>query len=289
MVKDEEEERRRDFQNWNKNNKMPLSDKNDFRTPEAVFRSLDEKFGPFTLDAAASNENTLTKKYFDIEVNSLKQDWKGKVWCNPPYVRQKDGTTIKDWVEKAWESVKSGIAETVVLLIPGYTSNYYWHNTIFPKASHLVFFRGRLDFTGPNQRAGGASRQASISVVFSQAWKGTGMQVLRMCNRSGAWLTEETFDRDVLKLKLKNGVEAFGQKLEDNKFVVLAGSTANNEPRPSWRSSQVKARKKLIDEGVLEEDGDKLVFKTNVTFNSPSGAAAAVRAAASNGNALWVN
>ena len=84
-------------------------------------------------------------------------------------------------------------------------------------------------------------------------------------------------------------VEAFGQKLEGNKFVVLAGSTANNEPRPSWRRSEVKARKKLIDEGVLEQNGEKLVFKTNVTFNSPSAAAAAVRAAASNGNALWVN
>ena len=81
MVKDdEEEERRRDFQNWNKNNKMPLSDKNNFRTPEAVFRSLDEKFGPFTLDAAASKENALTEKFYDKEVNSLEQDWKGKVW-----------------------------------------------------------------------------------------------------------------------------------------------------------------------------------------------------------------
>ena len=113
------------------------------------------------------------------------------------------------------------------------------------------------------------------------------MQVLRMSNK-GVWLSKETFDRDVLKLQLKNGVEAFGKRLKDNKFVVLAGSTANCDPRPSWRKSEISARKKLIQEGILEQKGDKLIFKQNVTFNSPSGAASAVRAAASNGNALWV-
>lgn len=282
-----EEERRREFQNWSKNNRMPLSEKNDFRTPLPIFEALDEEFGPFTIDAAASEENALVETYYNEEVNSLHQEWKGKVWCNPPYVRQEDKTTLKDWVHKAWESVKSGIAETVVMLLPGYTSNSYWHDTIFPRASHLVFFRGRIDFTGPNQRAGGASRQPSISVVFSQSWEGTGMQVLRMSNK-GVWLSKETFDRDVLKLQLKNGVEAFGKRLKDNKFVVLAGSTANCDPRPSWRKSEISARKKLIQEGILEQKGDKLIFKQNVTFNSPSGAASAVRAAASNGNALWV-
>ena len=50
-------EQRKEFQNWAKGKKMPNSEKNDFRTPQAVFDALNERFGPFTLDAAASEDN----------------------------------------------------------------------------------------------------------------------------------------------------------------------------------------------------------------------------------------
>ena len=238
------------------------------------------------MDAAASEENALVKDYYDKEANSLQQEWTGRVWCNPPYVKQDDKTTLKDWVLKAYDSVASGLAELVTLLIPAYTSNYYWHETIFPKASHLVFFRARLDFGGPHIRAGGASRQASVAVVFQNAWKGVGMQVLQMSNK-GEWLTEETWDRRELELRLKNGVVAHGEYLNDGRFLVKRGSTANLKPRPSWRESEVRSRNKLIAEGTLREREGELVFTRDVTFNSPSMAATFVRAVQSNGKALW--
>ena len=276
----------RDFQSWAKGMKMPNSEKNDFWTPNDVFESLNERFGPFTLDAAASEENAKVEIFYDEEANALKQAWNGKVWCNPPYVKQEDKTTIKDWVEKAWASVESGEAETVVLLIPAYTATRYWHDTIYPHASHLVIFRGRLNFEGPNTRAGGAARNPSVSVVFSRAWSGAGMQLLRMSNR-GEWLSEEIYDREVLKLKLRNGVEAFGSNLEGKQFVVLKDSTANLEPRPSMRMTEYRARENLIEEGALVADGDKYRFTRDVTFNSPSAAASLVRACSSNGQVLW--
>lgn len=279
-------EQRKEFQNWAKGKKMPNSEKNDFRTPQDVFDSLDERFGPFTLDAAASEENALVENFFDQQANSLKQTWSGKVWCNPPYVKQEDKTTIKDWVEKAWMSVKSGIAECVLLLIPAHISNYYWHDTIYPHASHLVLFRGRMNFGGPYTRAGGAARHPTVATVFSRAWKGEGIQLLRMSNK-GEWLTEENYNRAELELKLNNGVEAFGKELEGNKFVVLKGSTANKKPRPSWRLSDLRLRMLLIKDGSLVYQGDKMVFTRNVTFTSPSAAASTVRACASNGRALW--
>jgi len=283
---DGDADRKRDFQNWNKANRMPKSMKNDFWTPPAVFEALDERFGPYTLDAAASEENALVETYYDKKVNSLEQEWTGKVWCNPPYVKQDDKTTLKDWVEKAYDSVKNGVAQLVTMLIPAYTSNYYWHETIFPNASHLVFFRARLDFGGPHIRAGGASRQPSVAVVFQNAWKGVGMQVLRMSNR-GEWLTEETWDRKVLELRLKNGVLATGAYLDNDKFLVQEGSTANLDPRPSWRESEKRSRDELIADGTLVEKDGRLVFTRDVTFNTPSMAATFIRAVQSNGRALW--
>ena len=279
---------RKEFQSWAKNRKMPLSEKNDFWTPVSVFESLQERFGPFDIDVAASDENHLAPSYYTIKDDALRQNWEGFVWCNPPYVKQKNGTTIKDWIVKAKEAVFDGKVFRAVLLIPAYTSNGYWHETIFPYASHLVFFRYRLDFGGPNQRAGGASRNASVAVVFSKVWSGASTQVMTMSNR-GEWLTEETWDREVLKLKLKNGVTAKGFLTEGERFVVLAGSTANGKPRPSCTKREIQCREQLEKEGAIDRVGEMLRFQRDVTFTSPSAAAATIRGMPSNGRRLWAN
>lgn len=306
MSKDDELKtiNKREFQAWAKNRQFPNSTKNDFRTPPEIFAALNERFGPFTLDAAANEDNHLVDSYYDMEMNSLVQKWTGRVWVNPPYVKQKpeqvnketgevtpaigrgDNTSIKEWAEKAWQSVESGDADRVVMLIPPHTETWYWYRTIFPNASHLVFVQGKLNFLGPYSRKGGASRNPTCAVVFSHAWKGSGMQVLTM-SRKGEWLSEENYNRDVLKLKLKNGVEAYGKQLEGNQFVVLEGSTANLDPRPSWRFSDIRSRIRLIQNGSLKKENGKYRFTCDVTFNSPSRAASVVRACASNGKALW--
>ena len=89
---------------------------------------------------------------------------------------------------------------------------------------------------------GGAARHPSVGAVFTRAWNGVGIQLLRMSNK-GEWLTEENYNRAELELKLKNGVTAFGKKLDDNQFVVLEGSTANMKVRPSSRASEPEARR----------------------------------------------
>lgn len=284
---DESENSKRDFQSWNKNNKMPLSEKNDFWTPKEVFNALDKRFGPFEIDLAASDENHLVTKYFTIEDNALEMEWDGTAWCNPPYVKQADGSSVKDWVTKARESVIDGEAFRIVMLIPAYTSNYYWHTEIFPFASHLVFFRARLDFGGPYRRAGGASRQPSVAVVWSKVWSGADTQVLTMSNK-GEWLTEEVWNREILSLKLRNGVVAKGYMIDGDRFVVLAGSTANAEDRPSCNETTSLIRQKLEQEGAVDRMGEKYRFQRDVTFSSPSAAATTVRGMPSNGRALWV-
>jgi phage N-6-adenine-methyltransferase len=274
-----------EHKSWSKTRTTEHSDKNDMRTPKIVFDAVNERFGPFTLDAAASKENTLVDTFYDEKTNALEQKWTGRVWCNPPYSRESAG--IKPFVEKAWDAVRSGAAEVVVLLIrPLSCDTRYWHKTIFPHASHLVFIRGRLDFTGPYHVANGTSRWPSILVIFSQMWSGSGKQVLCMDNR-GNWLTEEYWDNETLKLRLTNGVEATGQH-RDNRFVVYRGSTANLEPRPSWRRTERAKRERLVEEGALAPEGDHLRFTRDVTFNSSSIAASIVRAVQSNGRKLWV-
>ncbi len=282
----EDRDWRREFQNWNKTRSTEFSQKNDFWTPKEVFDALNERFGPFEVDLAASDENHLVEPYFTKDDNALQFEWNGVAWCNPPYVKQPDKTSLKDWVEKARNSVINGEAHRIVMLIPAYTSNGYWHTEIFPYASHLVFFRYRLDFGGPYQTKGGASRQPSVAVVWSKVWSGADTQLLTMSNK-GEWLTEEVWDRKLLSLRLKNGVSAQGYFIDGDRFVVVAGSTANADERPSCQSGTKKIRDQLRSEGAVDQVEDKLRFQRDVTFSSPSAAATAVRGMPSNGRALW--
>ena len=135
----------------NTTNLMFSSKSNDWATPQSFFDKLNGIFGPFTLDAAASPVNYKVANHYTEADDALSQDWSDNtVFLNPPY-----GRNLKDWVKKAYEEGQKDDT-TVVMLIPAYTSNGCWHTDIFPYASHLVFFRYRLDFGGPFQRAGGA-------------------------------------------------------------------------------------------------------------------------------------
>lgn len=117
---------------------MFSSKKQDWTTPRAFFEELDREFR-FTLDAAASDENALCKRYFTEKDDGLKQKWGGRVWLNSPY-----GRVLGQWVKKAYESVKDGDCELVVMLLPARTDTSYWHD--YCMKGDVRFIRGRLKF-----------------------------------------------------------------------------------------------------------------------------------------------
>lgn len=108
----------------------------EWKTPRQLFDQLDQEFG-FTLDAAASSENTLCDRYFTIADDGLAQDWTGEVvWCNPPYGRHVDA-----WIRKASDS-----AATVVLLLFARTDTGWFHDLVMPRAAEVRLIRNRLYF-----------------------------------------------------------------------------------------------------------------------------------------------
>jgi hypothetical protein len=73
-------------------------------------------------------------------------------------------------------------------------------------------------------------------------------------------------------------------------MVVLAGSKARKDIAASMVNTPlVSKRQGLVDDGALKLEGDFYVFQRDVLFKSPSGAAAMVRGASSNGWVEWVN
>jgi len=138
----------------------PPVERDDWGTPLDLFAELEQEFGPFYLDAAASPENALCPSFYSVEDNALRRPWYGRVFCNPPYGRE-----LGKWVRKAQDEVDKEHAEVVVMLLPAYTSVSWFHDVIWcvePVNITVRFLRGRLKFRGAKHPA----PFASMIVVF---------------------------------------------------------------------------------------------------------------------------
>jgi phage N-6-adenine-methyltransferase len=123
-------------------------------TPQNFFDDLEKQYGKFDIDVCADSSNAKCAKYFDKQMDGLKQTWAGKCWMNPPYGRE-----IGKWMKKAKESAGNGTI--VVCLVPARTDTKWWHD--YAAKGQITFVRGRLKF--------GASKNSapfpSAVIVFS--------------------------------------------------------------------------------------------------------------------------
>ncbi|MBP7363791.1 MAG: phage N-6-adenine-methyltransferase [Escherichia sp.] len=126
--------------------KTPLDQRDLWRTPPALFASLDAEFC-FQLDAAAAPHNALCRKFITAEQNTLETPWAdylsipGYVWLNPPY------SDITPFVKKA--AAESANQIGTVMLVPADTS-VGWFKEAIQTASEVRFITaGRLAFINP--------------------------------------------------------------------------------------------------------------------------------------------
>ncbi len=125
---------------------MMSSGQGEWETPQDFFNYCNYKYGPFVLDAAASEANHKCEEYFDIDDNALLHDWYGIVWMNPPY-----GNEIGKFIGKAYGEVMNGHARRVVCLLPARTDTkwFHWYCT----KGLVIFLKGRLRFGGAENSA----------------------------------------------------------------------------------------------------------------------------------------
>lgn len=98
-------------------------------------------------------------------------------------------------------------------------------------------------------------------------------------------LKTNTKKKDFLYCKGK-AAQATGEYSEDG-LVVLKGSTCNRELVKSAGAWVATHRIRLVEQGVLLEEGDVLRFTENAIFPSPSAAAAVVLGRPANGWIEW--
>lgn len=132
--------------------KRGANDKVDDRgtLPEFI-AEMEERFGVFDLDVAASFENAKARRFYTAEDDGLSLPWIGNVWCNPPY------SGLAAWVSKAWEEWDCGNAHSIVMLLPANrTEQKWWQDHIEHRRDRsdsplkVEFLPGRMRFIRPN-------------------------------------------------------------------------------------------------------------------------------------------
>lgn len=108
--------------------------KNDeWLTPPALVKAL----GEFDLDPCSPIVRPwdTAKKHYSVLDDGLSQPWEGRVWLNPPY-----GQESGKWLERL---ARHGRGTAMIF---ARTETALFFDWVWPKASALLFVRGRVHF-----------------------------------------------------------------------------------------------------------------------------------------------
>jgi hypothetical protein len=140
---------------------------------------LIDRLGPFDLDPCACIPQPwpCAARQYTIDDNGLLQPWAGLVWCNPPY-----GRSTAAWLDRL-SLHGSGIA-----LVFARTETACFFDAVWPRASALLFLRGRLTFHYPHgaaPKAGHNSGGPSVLIGYGP----DAVDRLRANSELGAFVT----------------------------------------------------------------------------------------------------
>lgn len=145
----------------------------EWYTPDYLFRTLSDLYGPFTMDVCATPDSARAQRFFTQADDGLAQLWEGVCWCAPPY------SNPRPWVKKAIESTTgyrqdeyhdqngwgyTGAAERVVMLVKNDPSTSWYQLGAWYATDHVAL-PVRVKFTpGAGQRASRPNFASSILV-----------------------------------------------------------------------------------------------------------------------------
>ena len=112
----------------------------EWHTPPEILKAL----GPFDDDPCVPGRD-----------DGLKRSWRGLVWLNPPY-----GPETGAWLAKLADH-----GEGIALVFARTDTKWFWE-TVWGRASALLFLRGRPHFYLEGKRAKGNSGGAMVCVAY---------------------------------------------------------------------------------------------------------------------------
>ena len=124
---------------------------NEWYTPDEYIELAWDVLGEIDLDPAScefANRTIQAKQYFTVEQDGLRQDWRGRVWMNPPYSAE----LVQQFSAKfSAEYEKGNIEEGIVLVNNATETN--WFIGLVKNAKAVCFPKGRIRYTSKNRES----------------------------------------------------------------------------------------------------------------------------------------
>ena len=144
----------------------------EWYTPKKYVEAARNVLGEIDLDPASSeqaNRIVQAKLFYDQTRDGLTQTWKAqKVWLNPPYCKQGSTSNQDRWTAKLLTEYKAGNVKEAILLVTAATETTWFHRLYqFP----MCFVKGRIQFTTPTGKKGGATKGSIFVYVGRQPEK----------------------------------------------------------------------------------------------------------------------
>jgi len=129
--------------------------KDEWLTPLSLIQAI----GEFDLDPCSPINRPwpTAKKHFTIEDDGLIKQWEGKVFCNPPY-----GNETATWLNKC-ASYGNAIALTFAR-----TETKMFFESVWPKATAVLFIKGRIRFFHVSGEQGDSAGAPSILIAYGE-------------------------------------------------------------------------------------------------------------------------
>lgn len=142
-------------------------------TPLPLINAL----GEFDLDPCGAPGHATAREVWTPEEvgDGLSMPWSGRVWLNPPY-----GRTMNDWM-RALALHGNGTA-----LIFARTETALFHEWVWPRATAILFLKGRVTFLDPSAVAASANSGAPSVLI---AYGDVDAEILRTCGIPGAFVS----------------------------------------------------------------------------------------------------
>lgn len=118
-----------------------------------------EALGPFDLDPCAPVERPwpTAARHYTAEDDGMAQPWEGRVWLNPPY-----GPLAGMWVRRLADH-GNGVA-----LLYCRTETRMFFESVWPRASGLLFLRGRLRHFRVDGSQAGNAPASSVLIAYDR-------------------------------------------------------------------------------------------------------------------------
>ncbi len=135
---------------------------NEWYTSKKYIETARQVMGDIDLDPAScqvANEVIQAKKFYTKQDNGLSQNWKGRIWMNPPYAQP----AVHQFCEKLVHHVKNGDVPHAIVLVNNATETK-WGQLLLLHASAICFPSSRIKFWHPDKVS--APLQGQMIVYF---------------------------------------------------------------------------------------------------------------------------